>query len=213
LSQVFLPIMKTQNILIVAGAIAALLPLSAAHAGLNTGLIDVGGNAATSSAPVSGVSGSGAARGQSTRSSFEPALQAKVDAAGASLSAESISGSQTVGSGSVTVDPAAAKALIEVINSPAGSNPEALASLVTSLGGGESGKALASSLLGLRGGNGAINASVLSGAVTAYNSYLNGLVSAGNVVGKPTSELDAFLQGLPAGQKATQVLLTKLLAG
>jgi hypothetical protein len=204
LSQVFLPIMKTQNILIVAGVLTALLPWNAAYAGPNTGLIDVSGNAATSSAPVSGVMGSGALRGQSMRSSFEPALQAKVDAAGAGLSVASLG----------SVDPAAAQALIEVINSPAGSNPAALATLVTSLGGGETATALGGSLLGLRNGNGSINATVLSGAVTAYNSYLNALISASNVVGqKPVSELDAFLQGLPAGQKATQALLTKLLAG
>ncbi len=196
--------MKTQNILIFAGVLTALLPWSAAQAGPNTGLIDVGGVAATSSAPVSGVVGSGATRGQSMRSSFAPETQAKVDAAGASISAASLEGT----------DPAAAQALLSVINSPAGSSPAALPALVTALGGGAPAESLAGSLLGLRSGNGSIDATVLSGAVTNYNSYLNALISGGNVVGqKPVTELDGYIQSLPPGQKAVQMLLTKLLAG
>jgi hypothetical protein len=196
--------MKTQNILIFAGVLTALFPWNAAQAGLNTGLIDVGGVAATSSAPVSGVVGSGATRGQSMRSSFAPETQAKVDAAGASLSAASLEGT----------DPAAAQALIDVINSPAGSSPAALPALVAALGGGAPAEALAGSLLGLRSGNGSIDATILSGAVTNYNSYLNALISSGNVVGqKPVTELDGYIQSLPPGQKAVQMLLTKLLAG
>jgi hypothetical protein len=196
--------MKTQNILIFAGVLTALLPWNAAQAGLNTGLIDVSGVAATSSAPVSGVVGSGATRGQSSRSSFAPETQAKVDAAGASISAASLAGT----------DPAVAQALIDVINSPAGSRPAALPTLVTALGGGAPAEALAGSLLGLRSGNGSIDATILSGAVTNYNSYLNALISSGNVVGqKPVTELDGYIQSLPPGQKAVQMLLTKLLAG
>jgi hypothetical protein len=195
--------MKTQNILIFAGVLTALLPWNAAQAGLNTGLIDVGGVAATSSAPVSGVVGSGATRGQSMRSSFAPETQAKVDAAGASISAASLG-----------ADPTASQALIDVINSPAGSSPAALPALVTALGGGAPAEALAGSLLGLRSGNGSIDATILSGAVTNYNSYLNALIASGNVVGqKPVTELDGYIQGLPPGQKAVQMLLTKLLAG
>jgi hypothetical protein len=196
--------MKTQNILIFAGVLTALFPWNAAQAGPNTGLIDVGGVAATSSAPVSGVVGSGATRGQSMRSSFAPETQAKVDAAGASISAASLEGT----------DPTAAQALIGVINSPAGSSPAALPALVTALGGGAPAEALAGSLLGLRSGNGSIDATILSGAVTNYNSYLNALISSGNVVGqKPVTELDSYIQSLPPGQKAVQMLLTKLLAG
>jgi hypothetical protein len=197
--------MKTQNISIAIGVLTALLPLNAVHAAFpGTGLIDVGGVAATSSAPVSGVVGSGATRGSSTRSSFAPETQAKVDAVGASLSAASLEGT----------DPAAAQALIDVINSPAGSSSPALGTLLIALGGGSPAEALATSLLGLRSGNGSIDAAVLSGAVNAYNSYLNALISSGNVVGqKPVTELDSYIQGLPPGQKAVQMLLTKLLAG
>lgn len=196
--------MKTQNISLSIGVLAALLSGAVAQAAPNTGLVDVGGVAATSSAPVSGVVGSGATRGQSTRSSFAPETQAKVDAVGASLSAASLEGT----------DPAAAQALIDVINSPAGSSPAALGTLLIALGGGSPAEALAGSLLGLRSGNGSIDAAVLSGAVTNYNSYLNALIAGGNVVGqKPVTELDSYIQSLPPGQKAVQMLLTKLLAG
>jgi hypothetical protein len=196
--------MKTKNLSIAAGVIFALLPFSTVQAAPNTGLVDVGGVAATSSAPVSGVVGSGATRGQSMRSSFDPEVQARVDAAGAGLSAASLEG----------VDATAAQALIDVINSPAGSSPAALGALVTALGGGSPAESLAGSLLGLRSGNGSIDATILSNAVTNYNSYLNALIAASNVVGqKPVTELDAFIQGLPPGQKAVQMLLTKLLAG
>jgi hypothetical protein len=206
--------MKIQNILLVAGALAAFLPFSGASAGPNTGLITVSGNSVFGSAPVSGVVGSGATRGQSMRTAFAPDVQSRVDAVGATLTAGSISGKQMLGSNAIDVDPDTAQALIEVINSPAGSDSPALARFVTSLGGGDQAMALAGSLRGLRNGNGSINADVLTNAVGSYNTYLNSVIVRSNVIGeKPVSELDGFVQSLPFGQKAAQVLLTKLLAG
>jgi hypothetical protein len=207
--------MKTQNILLVAGALAVFLPLNAAHAvPNNVGLITVSGNSAFGSTPVSGVVGSGVTPGQSMRAAFAPDVQARVDAVGATLTAGSISGKQMLGSNAIDVDADTAQALIDVINSPAGSDTPALAKFVTSLGGGEQAMALAGNLRGLRNGNGSINAAVMSNAVNSYNTYLNSVIIRGNVIGeKPVSELDGFVQSLPFGQKAAQVLLTKLLAG
>jgi hypothetical protein len=207
--------MKNPKILSIAAALIATLPLAnVAQAGPNpnAGLFDVGGNAPTSSAPVSGVLGSGTTPGTRSGASFAPEIQSKVNAFGASLTAASISGSQSVGGGSIDVDPAVAQTLLDVANSPAGADTPALASLVTALGGGESALNLASNMRGLRSGNGAINPVVLSNAATAYNSYLSSVVSKANVGERPVTELESVLQSMPAGQKAAQVLLTKLLA-
>jgi hypothetical protein len=203
--------MKNQKFLSIAAALAVLAPLSA-QAAPTGGLFTVGGNAPTSSAPVSGILGSGATPGTKASASFAPEIQARVNAAGAGINAESISGNQSVGGGSVSVDPAAAAALIAVINSPAGSNG-AVPGLVTALGGGDSAQTLANSLTGLRSGNGSIDPVVLSAAVTAYNTYLSGVVAQSKVTERNASDLEAVLQAMPGGQKAVQVLLSKLLAG
>jgi hypothetical protein len=203
--------MKTPIFALIAAACAAIVPFQAAQAGPNTGLIDVSGVASFGSTPVSGVVGSGAQPGRTMRASFSPETQARINVIGATLSAENISGNQSVGGGMVNVDGMAAQALMAVVDSPAGSNSAAVSTLVTALGGGESALMLATSLQGLRSGT-SIDAAVLSGAVGAYNSYLRSLISASNVVEvRPVSELEGFLQSLPSGQKATQVLLTRLL--
>jgi hypothetical protein len=207
--------MKNQKILAIVAALATIMPLATvAQAGPNTGLFDVGGNAPIGSAPVSGVVGSGTTPGTRSGASFAPETQARINAVGAGLTAASISGSQSIGDRTIDVDPAVAQALMDVVNSPAGSDTPALAALTTALGGGEPGQKLAGSMRGLRRGNGAINPVVLTESAGAYNSYLSALIAGANVVDvRDASELDSVLQAMPPGQKATQVLLTKLLAG
>jgi hypothetical protein len=208
--------MKNPKILSIVAAFVAVIPLAtgaqALPVGVGNGLFDVGGNAPTSSAPVSGVLGSGTTPSTRTGASFAPEIQAKVNTVGAGLTAASISGSQPVSGGSIDVDPAVAQVLLDVANSPAGSDSPALASLVTALGGGEAAQALAGSMRGLRSGSGSIDPTVLSNAAGAYNTYLGSLISRANVGERPVTDLESVLQSLPAGQKAAQVLLTKLLA-
>ena len=78
------------------------------------------------------------------------------------------------------------------------------------MGGGDSAKQLAMSMQGLRGGDGTINSAVLSGAVSSYNNYLRSLTDSSQAVGKPGSQLNSIVQSFPAGQKAAQVVLGKL---
>jgi hypothetical protein len=201
--------MKKINISIFAIVSAVLIPWHTAQAGPNTGLIDVSGVAATSSAPVSGAVGSGTSR-KVLRNQFSPEMQAKMERV--ELSLDSISGSQQIGDFYLNVDPVSVELLLEVINSPAGSTPEALPKLVASLGGGSPAQSLAESLLGLRDRRrGNIDAAVLINAVNAYNAYM-GSLHASAINQLPTSELDGYVRSLPEGQQAVQVLLTKLLA-
>jgi hypothetical protein len=203
--------MKNQRLFSIVAALVVLAPV-AVQAAPNAGLFTVGGNAPTSSAPVSGIVGSGANPGSRSGASFAPEIQSRVNAVGAGLTAESLGGSQSVGGGAVSVDPAAASALFAVISSPAGSN-DTVPALVNALGGGDTAQTLATSLLGLRSGNGSIDPTVLSSAVGAYNTYLSSVVSKANVTAVNATDLETVLQAMPSGQKAVQVLLSKLLAG
>jgi hypothetical protein len=205
--------MKNQKILSIAATVAAILPLAnVAQAAPNAGLYDVGGNAPNNSGPVSGVVGSGTVPGIKNSASFAPEIQSKVNSVGATLTAASISGSQTIGSNTVAVDPVVAQALLDLSASAPGSDTPALAAVVTALGGGDTAQALAGSMRGLIGNNGTINPTVLTAAAGNYNTYVSSLVTKANVTERPVSDLENVLQSLPAGQKAAQVLLTKLLA-
>jgi hypothetical protein len=202
--------MKIKHILSVASLATAILPLSPVLAIPLANSSDGLGNAPIGSDVVGGVSGSGARATKGRAASFAPEIQSKVNAVGATLTAASLSGSQAVGGNTVVVDPAAAQVAFDVISSPAGGDSPAVTAFVTALGGGESAQQLARSMQGLRGGDGSINSSVLSGAVSSYNSYLKTLIDKANVTERPTSDLDNLMQALPAGQKATQVVLGKL---
>ena len=205
--------MKNQKILSIVAAMAAILPLANVTQALpGVGLYDVGGNAPNNSGPVSGVIGSGTVRGTKKSASFAPEIQARVNSVGATLTAASISGSQSIGSNTVAVDPVVAQALLDVSASAPGSDTPALAAVVTALGGGDTAQALAGSMRGLIGNNGTINPTVLTTAAANYNTYVSSLVTRANVTEKPVSDLDTVVQSMPAGQKAAQVLLTKLLA-
>ncbi len=205
--------MKNQKILSIIATMAAILPLAnVAQAAPNAGLYDVGGNAPNNSGPVSGVVGSGTVPGVKNSASFAPEIQSRVNSIGATLTASSISGSQSVGGNTVAVDPVVAQALLDLSASAPGSDTPALAAVVTALGGGDAAQTLAGSMRGLIGNNGTINPTVLTAAAGNYNTYVSSLVSKANVTEKPASDLESVVQSMPAGQKAAQVLLTKLLA-
>jgi hypothetical protein len=203
--------MKNFKILSITTALFAILPL-ANSAQANPGLLDVGGNAALNSGPVSGILGSGTVPGVQNSASFAPEIQSKVNSIGSTLTASSISGSQSVGGNTVAVDPVVAQALLDLSASAPGSDTPALAAVVTALGGGDAAQALAGSMRGLIGNNGTINPVVLTTAAGNYSTYVSSLVTKANVTALPVSDLESVLQSMPAGQKAAQVLLTKLLA-
>jgi hypothetical protein len=173
--------------------------------------VDIIGNPPYGSDPVNGVIGSGATPNTSTRPTFTNGSQGKVNTLSATLTAANISGSQTVGGNTINVDPAAAATVFAVINSPANSNPSARDNLVTALGGGDAAQQLARSMQGIRSGDGSIDPTLLTGAVNSYNSYIKSLIASSQATQKPASELDGFVQTLPPGQKAAQVILGKLL--
>jgi hypothetical protein len=206
--------MKNQKVLSIIATMAAILPLAnVAQAAPNSGLFDVGGNAPSNSGPVSGILGSGTVSGVRNSASFSPEIQSRVNSIGSTLTASSISGAQSVGGSTITVDPVIAQALLDLSASAPGSDTPVLAAVVTALGGGDTAQALAGSMRGLIGGNGTINPIVLTGAASNYNTYVSSLVTKANVTERPVTDLDSVLESMPAGQKAAQVLLTKLLAG
>ncbi len=173
--------------------------------------VDIIGNPPYGSDPVNGVLGSGATPNTSTRPTFANGSQGKVNAFSATLTAASISGSQTVGGNTITVDPATAETAFAVINAPVDANPPARDALVVALGGGEPAQQLARSMQGMRSGDGSIDPTLLTGAVNSYNSYIKSLIASSQATQKPAAELDNFFQTLPPGQKAAQVILGKLL--
>jgi hypothetical protein len=173
--------------------------------------VDIIGNPPYGADPVNGVLGSGATPNTSTRAAFANGSQGKVNALSATLTPAGISGSQTVGGNTVTVDPAAAESAFAVINAPVNTNPPAREAFVVALGGGEPAQQLAQSMLGIRSGDGSIDPTLLTGAVNSYNSYIKSLIASSQATQKPASELDSFVQTLPPGQKAAQVILGKLL--
>jgi hypothetical protein len=173
--------------------------------------VDVIGNPPYGSDPVSGVLGSGATPGNSTNATFSDSIQSKVNTAGAALTVASISGNQFVNGNTINVEANSAEIVLIVINSPRNSNIPAINALVGALGGGSAAQQLAESMQGLRSGNGSIDPVILTGAVSSYNNYMRSLIDSSQVTQKPSSELDSFIQRLPTGQKAVQVVLGKLL--
>jgi hypothetical protein len=202
--------MKIKNFpLVIASTIA--IVLSADNAAEAQKFIDVIGNPPYGSDPVNGVIGSGATPNRSPSPTFDNGIQAKVNAVSATFTVTSVSGSQLVNGNKIEVDPNAAAAVLAVINSPAGSNLPVNSTLVNALGREDTARQLVRSMQGLRSQDGSINPMILTKAVDSYNSYIRSLIDSSQATQKPSSELDSFVQQLPPGQKATQVILGKLL--
>ncbi len=201
--------MKKTHIWSIVAIFAALGTGAPAVANPLPGICDVLGNAPIGGDTVSTASTAESGAG-SRAASFAPDIQSKINAAGATFTAASLSGSQTVGGATVEVDPAIAQTTIETIGSAPGTETPAVASLATALGGGDTAQQLAKSMQGLRRSDGSIDPVVLTGAVDSYNSYIKALVASSQVTQKPSSELDSFVRSLPAGQKVAQVVLGKL---
>ncbi len=200
--------MKIQSFTILTLAIAIL----SSYPAQAQKFVDIIGNPPYGADPVNGVIGSGATpNNTSTRATFANGSQGKVNALSASLTASNISGSQTVGGNPVTVEPLVAETVLTVIDSPADSNPPAREALVVALGGGEPAQQLARSMQGIRSGDSSIDPTLLTGAVNSYNIYVKSLIDRSQATQRPASELDGFVQTLPPGQKAAQVVLGKLL--
>jgi hypothetical protein len=98
-----------------------------------------------------------------------------------------------------------------LINAPKDSNPAALAAFTQSLGGGSSAQNLATAMVGMRKGDGAIDATVLTNSVNAYNAYILTLATDPRASGTTASDVDRYVQSLPPGQRVAQVLLGRLL--
>lgn len=193
-------------------AIAAIvLPLAPAAAAPISGICDVLGNAPIGSDAVSSVAASGAESSDGIdNAGFTPEVQAKLNAIGSTLTASSLSGSQTVGGTTVEVDPGTAQAALDAIGSPVGADNPSIKVLATALGGSDAAQQLAKSMQGLRRSDGSIDPVVLTSAVDSYNNYVKYLIDSNQITQKPTSELSGFLQSLPVGQKVAQVVLSKL---
>jgi hypothetical protein len=202
--------MKIKNLSLATVSTLAITVLTG-HLAQAQKFVDIIGNPPYGADPVNGVVGSGATPNTSTRPTFANGSQGKVNALSATLTAASISGSQTVGGNTINVDPAAAEAAFTTINSPVDANPLAREALVVALGGGDAAQQLARSMQGIRSGDGSIDPTLLTGAVNSYNNYIKSLIASSQATQKPASELDGFLQTLPPGQKAAQVVLGKLL--
>jgi hypothetical protein len=202
--------MKIKNFTLATASTLAIAILTS-HPAHAQKFVDIIGNPPYGADPVNGVIGSGATPNTSPRPIFANGSQSKVNALSTTLTAANISGSQTVGGNTVMVDPAAAEAAFAVINAPANSSPPAREALVVALGGGDAAQQLARSMQGIRSGDGSIDPILLTGAANSYNSYIRSLISSSQATQKPTSELEGFLQTLPPGQKAAQVVLGKLL--
>jgi hypothetical protein len=202
--------MKTKNLyLTIVLAITSLfLTVEIANA---QRFVDVIGNPPYGSDPVRGVLGSGATPGNSTNAAFNSDVQNKVNATGATLTVASTSGSQSVNGNTIEVEATTAETVLAVINSAKNSNTPASNALVAALGGGAAAQQLAESMQGLRGGDGSIDPVILTGSVSSYNNYMRSLIDSSQATEKPSSELDGFIQRLPSGQKAVQVVLGKLL--
>jgi hypothetical protein len=166
------------------------------------------------SEPVGSVVGSGAERRNATErfGSFESGVQSKVNATSAGLTVASVTGTQTVLGQTVSnVDPGTMQIAFDLINAPKDSNPPALAAFAQSLGGSGSAQNLATAMVGMRKSDGAIDATVLTSSVNAYNAYIQTIAADPRASGRTTSDVDSYVQSLPPGQKVAQVLLGKLL--
>lgn len=202
--------MKIKNFPLATAATVAIV-LCANNAVQAQRFVDVIGNPPYGSDPVNGVIGSGATPNKSSNATFDNGVQGKINAVGANLTVASVSGSQPLGGSTIEVDAAAAETVLAVMNTPVGSSTPASNDLITALGGGDAAGQLARSIQGLRGSDGSINSMVLTEAVGSYNNYIKSLIDSSQATQKPASELDSFIQKLPPGQKATQVILGKLL--
>ncbi len=202
--------MKITHVLSAAMLSTVLLPLTPVLAIPLPGVCDVLGNAPIGADTLVSFEPRSSESGVAETASFAPVIQAKVNEVGATFSATSLSGSQTVGNTTVEVDPNAAQVAFDVINSAAGGESPAVPSLAAALGGNDAAQQLAKSMQGLRRSNGAIDPVILTNAVSAYNNYLQDSIASSQITQKPISELDNFIKGLPAGQKVAQVILGKL---
>jgi hypothetical protein len=202
--------MKLKNL-----SLATILSISTVILAVNAAqaqrFIDVIGNPPYGSDPVNGVVGSGATPTYSDSVTFANGVQDRIKSVSANLTAASISGSQSVNGNTVNVDPAAAETALTLANSPLNSNPPARPAFVVALGGGIPAQQLAQSMIGLRSADGSIDPVILTAAVTAYNNYMKSLIATSQVATQPQTNLDTYLQQLPPGQKAAQVLLGRLL--
>jgi hypothetical protein len=166
------------------------------------------------SEPVGSVVGNASERRNSTEGfgSFDGSIQSKVNAASAGLTVASVSGTQTVlGQTISNVDPATTQTAFDLINAPKDSNPPALAAFTQSLGGGSSAQTLATAMVGMRKGDGSIDATVLTNSVNAYNAYILTLATDPRASGTTAGDVDRYVQSLPPGQRVAQVLLGRLL--
>ncbi len=202
--------MKTKNLYLSTILVITTIFLAVGKANAQR-FVDVIGNPPYGSDPVRGVLGSGATPGNSTNAAFSNDVQNRVNAAGANLTVASTSGSQSVNGNTIEVEANTAETVLAVVNSAKNSNTLASNALIAALGGGSAAQQLAESMRGLRSDNGAIDPVVLTGAVSSYNNYMRSLIDSSQATQKPSSELDSFLQRLPTGQKAVQVVLGKLL--
>jgi hypothetical protein len=202
--------MKTKNLYLSIVLIVTTIFLTVGTANAQR-FADVIGNPPYGSDPVRGVLGSGATPGNSTNAAFNNDVRNRVNAAGATLTAASTSGSQSVNGNTIEVEAATAEIVLAVINSAKNSNTPASNALVAALGGGSAAQQLAESMQGLRNGDGSIDPVILTGAVSSYNNYMRSLIDSSQATQKSSSELDGFIQRLPTGQKAVQVVLGKLL--
>jgi hypothetical protein len=202
--------MKTKNLYLTTLLVITSIFLTVATANAQR-FVDVIGNPPYGSDPVRGVLGSGATPGNSINAAFNNDIQNKVNAAGTTLTVASISGSQSVNGNTIEVESTTAETVLAVINSAKNSNTPASNALVAALGGGAAAQQLAESMQGLRSDNGSIDPVILTGAVSSYNNYMRSLIDSSQATQKPSSELDGFIQRLPSGQKAVQVVLGKLL--
>ena len=203
--------MKTNNL-----TLATVLSIATIILTINTAqaqrFIDIIGNQPHSSDPVNGIVGSGATPTNYNSTRFaNSSVQDRLKSVSANLTASSISGSQSVNGNTITVDLTAAETALAVVNAPRNSNPPARETLVVALGGGVPAQQLAQSMVGLRSTDGSIDPLILTGAVSAYNNYIKSLIASSQVTTQPNTSLDSYLQQLPPGQKAAQVLLGKLL--
>jgi hypothetical protein len=190
--------MKNKNFPLIAASTIMLI-LATSNTAEAQKFIDVIGNPPYGSDPVNGVIGSGATPNKSTGAAFSKEVQSKVNAVSATFDVARISGSQSVNGNTIEVDPNAATAVLAVINSPANSNLPDDSTLINALGRSDAAGRLARSLQGLRNQDGSIDPIILTKAVDSYNSYIRSLIDS-----RQTTPL-------PPGQKATQVVLGKLL--
>jgi hypothetical protein len=202
--------MKITHVLSAAMLSTLVFPLAPVLAIPLPGVCDVLGNAPIGADTLVSIQPSSSESGVAEMASFAPPVQAKVNEVGATFSATSLSGNQTVGSITVEVDSSTAQVAFDVISSAAGSDSPAVPTLAAALGGNDAAQQLAKSMQGLRRSNGVIDPVILTNAVSAYNSYLQSTIASSQITQQPISELDNFIKGLPAGQKVAQVVLGKL---